>query len=47
MFGRWRGGDTEGKWLNVRRLQWRAENGVFGCGVGRGGKNSVDLGEEC
>ena len=40
-------GDTEGKWLNVRRLQWRAENGVFGRGAGRNGKKRVDLGEEC
>ena len=40
-------GDTEGKWLNVRRLQWRAENGVFGRGAGRNGKKRVDLGEGC
>ena len=40
-------GYSEGKWLNVRWLQWRAENGVFGHGVGRDRKNRVDLGEEC
>ena len=40
-------GSSEDKWLNVRWLQWRAENGVFGHGAGRDGKNRVDLGEEC
>ena len=40
-------GDSDDKWLNVRRLQWRAENGVFGHGAGRNGKKRVDLGEEC
>ena len=40
-------GSAEDKWLNVRWLQWRAENGVFGRGAGRNGKNRVDLGEEC
>ena len=40
-------GSSGGKWLVVRRLQWRAENGVFGRGAGRNGKKRVDLGEEC
>ena len=40
-------GDSDDKWLNVRWLQWRAENGVFGRGAGRNGKKRVDLGEEC
>ena len=31
-------GSLGGKWLNVRLLQKCAKNGVFGCGVGRGGK---------
>ena len=40
-------GDSDDKWLNVRWLQWRAENGVFGRGAGRNGKKRVDLGEGC
>ena len=40
-------GSFDGKWLMVRRLQWRAENGVFGRGAGRNAKKRVDLGEEC
>ena len=40
-------GSSDDKWLKVRRLQWRAENGVFGRRAGRNGKKRVDLGEEC
>ena len=38
---------SDDKWLNDRQLRKCAENGVFGRGAGRGGKNSVDWGEEC
>ena len=40
-------GSLDGKRLNVRRLQKCAENGVFGRGAGRDGKNRVDSGEGC
>ena len=38
---------SDDKRLNDRQLQKCTENGVFGRGAGRGGKNSVDWGEEC